>query len=134
MGESECFLCFTKFKTLTIRTTKKKHHCRTCGRVVCHVCSSNRCFLEKSQTYERVCNSCVERGPPEECLVHDTAERQKKALQSYSKHVVSKLVGGKDGDEEGSSSSEEEEEAAAGGGDKKEASKEIAAPSSPSEK
>ncbi|XP_013872596.1 FYVE, RhoGEF and PH domain-containing protein 6 isoform X2 [Austrofundulus limnaeus] len=52
-----CMICTSEF-TLTWR----RHHCRACGKVVCQVCSSNKCRLAylKNQQPARVCDQCFE--------------------------------------------------------------------------
>lgn len=46
-ANQECELCNTKFTF-----TRRRHHCRFCGRVVCDACSKNRC------NSHRICNVC----------------------------------------------------------------------------
>ncbi|EDQ92635.1 uncharacterized protein MONBRDRAFT_13989 [Monosiga brevicollis MX1] len=52
---TSCMECGTKF-TLTAR----RHHCRNCGRVVCHKCSSHSAVIPALHINRpvRVCNSC----------------------------------------------------------------------------
>lgn len=52
---SECPLC-----TRCFSTTKRKHHCRACGRVVCGSCSSNQIYLPSHRKEERVCDRCFD--------------------------------------------------------------------------
>ncbi|CAE7223881.1 Rufy1 [Symbiodinium natans] len=52
---SECPLCTRRFST-----TKRKHHCRACGRVVCGSCSGNQLYLPSYQKEERVCDRCFD--------------------------------------------------------------------------
>jgi len=51
----ECELCFDRFTLFN-----RKHHCRKCGSVVCHDCSSNRALLEyvDPRNEVRVCDNC----------------------------------------------------------------------------
>lgn len=42
----------------TFYTSLRKHHCRSCGRVLCHYCVNNRVLLPNSPTPVRVCNGC----------------------------------------------------------------------------
>ncbi|XP_037539649.1 FYVE, RhoGEF and PH domain-containing protein 6, partial [Nematolebias whitei] len=51
-----CMICTSEF-TLTWR----RHHCRACGKVVCQICSSNKCYLAylKNQP-ARVCDHCFD--------------------------------------------------------------------------
>ncbi|KAJ5078403.1 faciogenital dysplasia protein [Anaeramoeba ignava] len=49
-----CMICGTKF-TLT----KRRHHCRNCGNIICNSCSSKKMRLPHiSQTLQRVCDYC----------------------------------------------------------------------------
>jgi hypothetical protein len=54
-----CAVCCMTFKSMTLRKTHGKHHCRVCGKVVCHVCAANRIFMQVSNKFERVCNKCI---------------------------------------------------------------------------
>ena len=49
-----CQQCMTGFSLLN-----RKHHCRACGRVVCHICSAQRIFMITSNKFERVCKECI---------------------------------------------------------------------------
>ena len=64
-----CTLCNTGF-TLT----KRRHHCRICGSVVCNSCSLSR--LVHSGKPKRACARCVETVQQSKLgtLEHDTAE------------------------------------------------------------
>ena len=57
--ERACGVCHQVFKSMTLRKTHGKHHCRACGKVVCHVCSANRIFMTVSNKFERVCTKCL---------------------------------------------------------------------------
>ena len=59
-----CGVCGIVFKSVSLRKTFQKHHCRACGRVICHYCGAKELFLEVSQKYERVCKSCIAVGHP----------------------------------------------------------------------
>ncbi|XP_063539448.1 zinc finger FYVE domain-containing protein 26 homolog [Cydia strobilella] len=51
-----CMVCQTSIFSMIIR----RHHCRRCGRLVCHVCSRNRMQVPTypSSVKFRVCNDC----------------------------------------------------------------------------
>jgi len=52
----ECVLCAKKFGFVT-----RRHHCRRCGRLVCHDCSKYRLpslMKKKTTVYERACKIC----------------------------------------------------------------------------
>lgn len=51
-----CSLCHSRFGDVLNR----RHHCRTCGKCVCHDCSPNS--LQIMGKMERVCNPCVLNG------------------------------------------------------------------------
>jgi len=51
-----CQLCTAEFSLMF-----RRHHCRSCGKVVCDLCSGNRAPLEyKNNHPERVCDLCYE--------------------------------------------------------------------------
>jgi len=50
-----CMICYDKFSL-----TKRRHHCRSCGRLVCASCSPNKAKLKDDKKAERVCDSCFE--------------------------------------------------------------------------
>lgn len=49
----ECQICLIHFSFLV-----RKHHCRSCGRVVCAMCSKYRMVFNLHDTPFRVCCSC----------------------------------------------------------------------------
>jgi len=62
-----CRVCHDKFDTLAvtrIRKEEQKHHCRMCGRVVCHACASSMLFYEASGKRQRTCDECIRNGGP----------------------------------------------------------------------
>lgn len=61
-----CTLCGMNFKTFTLRKSLRRHHCRMCGRIVCHACGSKTLYLPTSRKQERVCRSCVIANRPPE--------------------------------------------------------------------
>lgn len=54
---NRCVLCDKKFSLLT-----RRHHCRRCGRLVCHDCSKWRLpsLTKKTTVYERACRLCFQ--------------------------------------------------------------------------
>lgn len=56
----DCEICASPFGFLT-----RRHHCRTCGRLVCHACSPHSISLNEynpnssKNTKSRVCNICM---------------------------------------------------------------------------
>ncbi|KAG8456434.1 hypothetical protein GDO86_002278 [Hymenochirus boettgeri] len=51
----KCMNCSVKFTF-----TKRRHHCRACGKVYCAVCCSQRCKLQYMEKEARVCVLCYE--------------------------------------------------------------------------
>lgn len=58
-AQRACGVCMMTFKSMTLRKTHGKHHCRACGKVVCHVCAANRIYMSVSNKFERVCTKCL---------------------------------------------------------------------------
>ena len=55
-----CEVC----KTQKFTTTKRRHHCRMCGKVCCQRCSRSRTKLPRSGNKKvRVCDLCVKANP-----------------------------------------------------------------------
>ena len=48
-----CVVCFNPFSFV-----RRRHHCRTCGKLVCASCSTGRQTVEGSSN-QRICDSCV---------------------------------------------------------------------------
>lgn len=51
-----CMLCSNKFTLVN-----RRHHCRSCGRVLCGTCSAIRRllpYMNKNETKQRVCLPC----------------------------------------------------------------------------
>jgi hypothetical protein len=60
----ECSMCKDVFSSFAIRSEYKKHHCRSCGRVVCHACSTHSVYFEVVGKVKRVCDDCLLSGAP----------------------------------------------------------------------
>jgi len=48
-----CPLCLKDFKSIT----RRRHHCRNCGKVVCGPCSQSRHYLAPG-VHARICDKC----------------------------------------------------------------------------
>ncbi|CAL8340341.1 unnamed protein product [Arctogadus glacialis] len=49
--------------------TRRRHHCRACGKVYCAICCNRKCKLQYLEKEARVCNRCfesIQRGGPRE--------------------------------------------------------------------
>eukprot|EP00736_Rhodelphis_marinus_P003374 Rmarinus@m.17789 len=53
---SDCMQCGAKFTF-----TRRKHHCRGCGKIFCASCSSKRLVLPNKEFSKRVCDNCYEK-------------------------------------------------------------------------
>mmetsp|Transcript_144977 Transcript_144977/g.255549 ORF Transcript_144977/g.255549 Transcript_144977/m.255549 type:complete len:260 (-) Transcript_144977:66-845(-) len=53
----DCAECFGRFSL-----TRRRHHCRLCGGVVCAACSESRVFIGESKL-ARACNTCASAAP-----------------------------------------------------------------------
>lgn len=49
----KCSVC-----CLSLCQFNRRHHCRRCGRLVCHACSSGKMVVEGSEEPVRVCDQC----------------------------------------------------------------------------
>ncbi|KAF9437472.1 hypothetical protein BGZ76_000622 [Entomortierella beljakovae] len=68
-SETRCMICAEVFGTIF----RRRHHCRACGNLVCHSCSSNT-ILFKGNNFERVgraCDVCICDMFPEEANMID---------------------------------------------------------------
>lgn len=67
---SECMACGSGFSVV-----HRKHHCRSCGWVVCAACSTSRCQAQKKAV--RVCDGCANRMESQEAMpsAEEVAER-----------------------------------------------------------
>ena len=73
---SACRICEKKFPSTAMRKEQSKHHCRMCGRVVCHACSGAFLFYETEGKKCRTCTACVSTGaPPKECLADPNKQK-----------------------------------------------------------
>ncbi|KAF9921680.1 hypothetical protein FBU30_008237 [Linnemannia zychae] len=61
---TRCMICSEEFGTIF----RRKHHCRACGKVVCHSCSSRTILIKgaHSEKVGRACDDCIEAMFPEE--------------------------------------------------------------------
>ncbi|KAF9124881.1 hypothetical protein BGW39_007840 [Mortierella sp. 14UC] len=61
---TRCMICTEEFGTIF----RRKHHCRACGKVVCHSCSSRTILIKgaHSEKIGRACDDCIETMFPEE--------------------------------------------------------------------
>eukprot|EP01033_Poteriospumella_lacustris_P024291 gene24291-gene20074 len=62
-ASSCCTLCTKKFGMLL----QRRHHCRSCGRLVCGACSTNKVRIEDAadnrqvdEELQRVCDPCYQ--------------------------------------------------------------------------
>ncbi|KAJ1942095.1 hypothetical protein FBU59_003301, partial [Linderina macrospora] len=59
-SSEQCYICFREFSLFV-----RKHHCRACGKIVCHACSrKNIVFVERSSMQGkegRGCDQCIAR-------------------------------------------------------------------------
>ncbi|GJJ70650.1 hypothetical protein EMPS_03000 [Entomortierella parvispora] len=67
---TRCMICLEEFGTLM----RWKHHCRVCGKVVCHDCSTRSIVMKgtHSEKTGRACDDCIETMFPEEGAIHET--------------------------------------------------------------
>ncbi|KAI7822010.1 hypothetical protein BC939DRAFT_195735 [Gamsiella multidivaricata] len=63
---TRCMICTEEFGTIF----RRKHHCRACGKVVCHSCSSRTILIKgtgnHSEKVGRACDDCIDSMFPEE--------------------------------------------------------------------
>ncbi|XP_054468280.1 zinc finger FYVE domain-containing protein 16 isoform X2 [Anoplopoma fimbria] len=67
MPDSEAPNCMNCYQRFTF--TKRRHHCRACGKVYCAVCCNRKCKLKYLEKEARVCVVCfdtIHRGCPRE--------------------------------------------------------------------
>ncbi|KAG9073305.1 hypothetical protein KI688_001097 [Linnemannia hyalina] len=100
---TRCMICTEEFGTIF----RRKHHCRACGKVVCHSCSSRTILIKgaHSEKVGRACDDCIETMFPEEASmpVSPTAnsnsaetspiespgqQQQQQQVQSNNQHQV----------------------------------------------
>ena len=81
-----CMKCSAKFSI-----TRRRHHCRACGKIFCSSCSSQKVKLVHDDSREdRACDDCVRiinRGASS----HSSIKRTNERLVSYSSRIPSKL-------------------------------------------
>ena len=60
----ECAVCKDVFDTFSTNTTKQRHHCYSCGHIVCYACSTTQLYLDVTGKVKRVCDECILSGVP----------------------------------------------------------------------
>jgi hypothetical protein len=88
-----CALCEVKFPTTAVRKERTKHHCRMCGRVMCHACSKTYLFYPVEGKEMRTCDDCVKNGgPPSECILKDNSGQKSvlRLLYEQQKEMAAK--------------------------------------------
>jgi len=104
-AQRACAVCYTTFKSMTLRKTHGKHHCRACGKVVCHVCANHRIFMSVSNKFERVCTKCITVKDNREMVEVDGNQTVFGAVADMAAHtVVDAAVTAINGDESDDSS------------------------------
>eukprot|EP01147_Barroeca_monosierra_P002030 gene2030-5103_t len=86
----KCMVCnITEFNMM-----KRRHHCRSCGKVVCATCSPHKAFLYKGKQ-ERVCVVCFEKiistGDPPQPDAPVLGSCENSSNNGRSKLIVSKI-------------------------------------------
>eukprot|EP01156_Anaeramoeba_ignava_P005526 Anaeramoba_ignava/a269_31.p1 GENE.a269_31~~a269_31.p1 ORF type:complete len:278 (-),score=115.31 a269_31:25-858(-) len=84
----QCYVCDSLFTAW-----KRKHHCRKCGQVVCHSCSSHKVMLpnQSSTKPSRICDICYKKYKEEEnsenswVFVESLKETQEKLTSKENK-------------------------------------------------
>uniref|UniRef100_A0A8C5GF43 FYVE, RhoGEF and PH domain-containing protein 6-like n=1 Tax=Gouania willdenowi TaxID=441366 RepID=A0A8C5GF43_GOUWI len=97
-----CMICTCEFSL-----TWRRHHCRACGKVVCHTCSTNKHSLEYLKNQEaRVCDHCFPTLQKERskstssrvtCNLSNNVRKQKKipaALKAVSANIENSSMSG----------------------------------------
>ncbi|KAG0254545.1 hypothetical protein BG011_005667 [Mortierella polycephala] len=61
---TRCMICSEEFGTIF----RRKHHCRACGKVVCHSCSTRTILIKgtHSEKVGRACDDCIDTMFPED--------------------------------------------------------------------
>lgn len=56
---SQCQICQKKFTSI-----RRKHHCRSCGKILCNSCSKSKILLKSLgyNTKKRICEECKEKN------------------------------------------------------------------------
>ena len=79
---SKCMIC----AVVTFGLLNRRHHCRTCGRVVCNGCSKKRVQSK------RVCDECIKNIPkheiPDSIWTASTRNTQQKAARSSPSEIL----------------------------------------------
>jgi hypothetical protein len=93
----DCSICRYVFKSLTLKKEFSKHHCHSCGRVVCHACSSNKILSEISGKPERICSECLVDGGKARAAAMESGKKfqakEKEIMEKKKKEAMEKLQG-----------------------------------------
>jgi hypothetical protein len=72
----------------------RRHHCRSCGQIFCHACSSQRLLLEKEYQMmnpQRVCSWCRDRLAPLQARLSGSVANRNRLneidTQSYTRYM-----------------------------------------------
>lgn len=54
----DCNVCLVRFSSIRVFSSSKKHHCRSCGSIVCTSCSTTNHSMRHIAPGKRVCTTC----------------------------------------------------------------------------
>lgn len=91
---ASCFRCRTEFSTM-----RRRHHCRACGQIFCHACSSKQAPIPKYgiEKEVRVCDSCFDKlksAAPEPPAIPKSTQQQPISSSSSSSSSSGPLPAG----------------------------------------